>query len=84
MWALDAQNAGLNQVLEQRWFAGVHSNVGGGYANEGLSNIALQWLMKKAEATGLVFEAWWEKAAPVERTRNGSCRFRHSVRRALC
>ena len=43
------------QQLEQRWFAGVHSNVGGGYADSYLSNICLQWLIEKAEAAGLCY-----------------------------
>lgn len=43
------------QQLEQRWFPGVHSNVGGGYRDCGLSNIPLQWLFDKAEAVGLCF-----------------------------
>jgi uncharacterized protein (DUF2235 family) len=36
------------QVLEQVWFAGVHSDVGGGYAQSGLSDIALGWVLTKA------------------------------------
>lgn len=43
------------QILEQRWFAGVHSNVGGGYCDCGLSNICLQWLMDKAQECGLCY-----------------------------
>ncbi|MDQ6609749.1 MAG: DUF2235 domain-containing protein, partial [Bacteroidota bacterium] len=43
------------QQMEQRWFAGVHSNVGGGYADSALSNITLKWLMEKAEAVGLCY-----------------------------
>ena len=39
-----------NQVLEQVWFSGVHSDVGGGYADSGLSDIALLWMMAKARA----------------------------------
>lgn len=46
----------FEQVLEQKWFAGVHSNVGGGYPDEGLADIALQWMMEKAAATGLAFD----------------------------
>ena len=42
-----------NQVLEQVWFAGVHSDVGGGYADTGLSDIALLWMMDKARGFGL-------------------------------
>ncbi|HYC60315.1 MAG TPA: DUF2235 domain-containing protein [Thermoanaerobaculia bacterium] len=41
------------QKVEQRWFAGVHSNVGGGYRNDGLANIALQWILAGAVEEGL-------------------------------
>jgi len=41
------------QVLKQRWFAGAHSNVGGGYADHGLSDIALEWLVRSAMDVGL-------------------------------
>jgi len=33
----------------------VHSNIGGGYVDSGLSNIALEWLIAKAEEAGLCF-----------------------------
>jgi uncharacterized protein (DUF2235 family) len=38
------------QTLEQVWFAGVHSNVGGGYPDNGLSDIAFLWMVAKAAA----------------------------------
>jgi uncharacterized protein (DUF2235 family) len=41
--------------IEQVWFAGVHSNVGGGYPRQGMSLVALEWMMEKAEAHGLRF-----------------------------
>ncbi len=44
------------QKMEQRWFAGVHSNVGGGYADSGLSDIALKWLIEKAKNIGLCYD----------------------------
>lgn len=31
----------------QVWFAGAHSNVGGGFANTGLSDIALDWMIRR-------------------------------------
>ena len=40
-------------VLEQAWFAGVHSNVGGGYRPDGLANEALHWIISKAKLLGL-------------------------------
>lgn len=50
------ENASPETRVEQVWFAGVHSNVGGGYARNGLSSVALEWMMVRAEACGLHFE----------------------------
>lgn len=44
---------GWNGSLEQAWFAGVHSNIGGGYYPDGLANEALHWMVGKAEDLGL-------------------------------
>lgn len=35
------------QVVEQVWFPGVHSNVGGSYADCGLSDVAFDWMVKR-------------------------------------
>jgi uncharacterized protein (DUF2235 family) len=45
-----------DQVVEQVWFPGVHSNIGGGYQDSGLSDIALLWMIEKAKAAGLAFD----------------------------
>jgi uncharacterized protein (DUF2235 family) len=44
--------------LKQVWFAGEHSDIGGGYpeAESGLSTIALQWMLKEAIAAGLLVD----------------------------
>ena len=42
--------------VEQVWFAGMHSNVGGGYPRAGMSNVALYWIMLRAKKYGLRFE----------------------------
>lgn len=39
--------------IEQVWFAGVHSNIGGGYPKQGMSLVTLDWMLAKAEAAGL-------------------------------
>lgn len=44
------------QTVEQVWFSGAHSDVGGGYAVAGLSDIALAWMLEKAQACGLVLD----------------------------
>ncbi len=41
---------------QQVWFAGVHSDVGGGYPEAGLSDCALSWMMCKAEVCGLTLD----------------------------
>ena len=41
------------QTLRQVWFAGMHTDVGGGYSQRGLSDIALAWLTRQAAAKGL-------------------------------
>ena len=37
-----------SQRLEQVWFAGAHANVGGGYADNQLSDIPLLWMLDRA------------------------------------
>lgn len=44
-------------TLQQAWFAGVHSNIGGGCAPDGLANEALHWIVEKAEGLGLEFDS---------------------------
>jgi hypothetical protein len=44
------------QTLEQVWFAGAHSNIGGGYKQTGLSNFALDWMAYKADKAGLILD----------------------------
>ena len=43
--------------VRQTWFSGVHSDVGGGYNECGLSDIALQWMIDRAVEHGLNFKA---------------------------
>jgi uncharacterized protein (DUF2235 family) len=41
------------QMMEQRWFAGAHCDVGGGYDDRRLSDIPLRWMQEKASGLGL-------------------------------
>jgi uncharacterized protein (DUF2235 family) len=54
LWNRQAES--VNQTLEQRWFVGVHSDVGGGTPVTGLSDLALRWLARKARDCGLALE----------------------------
>jgi uncharacterized protein (DUF2235 family) len=46
----------MGGICEQVWFSGAHANVGGGFVDCGLSNIALKWMIDKARDTGLEFD----------------------------
>lgn len=48
-----ARPDGWRGKIEQAWFPGVHSNVGGGYKPDGLANEALHWMITKAQSVGL-------------------------------
>jgi uncharacterized protein (DUF2235 family) len=50
MWDEEKEAPGR---IEQVWFAGVHSNIGGGYPKQGLSLVSLVWMMEQAERCGL-------------------------------
>lgn len=41
------------QKVEQVWFAGAHADVGGGYDDRRLSDVALLWMAQKAKDCGL-------------------------------
>jgi len=43
--------------VEQVWFAGMHSNVGGGYERSGMAGVALHWMVNRAKKHGLSFDA---------------------------
>lgn len=48
--------------IQQVWFAGVHSNVGGGYPKQGMAHVTLNWMMAKAVAAGLRFDEYHQQA----------------------
>jgi hypothetical protein len=48
-------DVGQEPTLRQVWFPGVHCNVGGGYPKQGISLIALDWMMHEAKQYGLQF-----------------------------
>jgi hypothetical protein len=44
------------QGVEQVWFSGSHSNIGGGYRTTGLSDLSLIWMISRVSRLGLEFE----------------------------
>ena len=53
LWEADPK-----QDSKQVWFAGVHCDVGGGYAmaESGLANVALAWMLREATGAGLLID----------------------------
>jgi glutathione S-transferase len=45
--------------ISEVWFAGSHSDVGGGYPRRDLSDIALQWMGQQLEQIGLAIKPGW-------------------------
>lgn len=68
LWEINKETIekGKSQVCEQVWFPGVHGNVGGGYADCGLSNITLRWMIDKAKSTGLEFDTEYVRQLPCD------------------
>jgi hypothetical protein len=42
-----------SERIQQVWFSGVHSNVGGGYDKHGMSLVSLHWMLEHAQRAGL-------------------------------
>jgi hypothetical protein len=55
----DETNLPAGQNVQQVWFAGVHSDVGGWYEERDLSNITLLWMLENAENHGLRLKEGW-------------------------
>ena len=55
LWLADDAHAG-EQHVEQVWFAGTHSDVGGGTDDCGLSDTTLRWMAGKAADCGLALD----------------------------
>ena len=45
------------ESVEQRWFAGAHANVGGGYDLDFLAQPPLRWLLERASGLGMAFRS---------------------------
>ena len=57
LWDEEPEDRSKPPRIEQVWFAGAHSNVGGGYPRQGMSLTAMDWMMTRCEANGLRFHA---------------------------
>ena len=61
--------------VQQVWFAGVHSDVGGGYPEHGLSDLALNWILDCLQTAGAepdpaVIKSLGTKPDPMQKTHN--------------
>lgn len=63
----------IDQDCAQHWFAGNHSDVGGGYPEDesGLSKFPLEWIGREAETHGLALDAALFRHLALGETREG-------------
>jgi uncharacterized protein (DUF2235 family) len=66
LWQRQAE--ARDQRVEQVWFSGDHSDVGGGHKEAELADIALLWMVDRARSCGLAFRedayAWPDEGGP--------------------
>jgi uncharacterized protein (DUF2235 family) len=62
--AVGALASAWTRKIEQRWFVGAHSNVGGGYESNPLAQQPLVWLLDGAREAGLVCDRFSNPAPP--------------------
>ncbi|HYF07772.1 MAG TPA: DUF2235 domain-containing protein [Acetobacteraceae bacterium] len=68
---LEGSEKGWLKTLNQVWFRGCHGDIGGGYAERGLSDITLGWMLEHAKGHKLEFDPRLAKALepdPLART----------------
>lgn len=53
LWDTPKEKGSENKII-QMWFCGVHTDVGGGYPEDDLSNISLKWMLDEAMSFGLL------------------------------
>ena len=67
-----------DEAVTQVWFAGAHSNVGGGYPDDSLARVPLRWMASEAVEQGLRLHAFvtaeWEAHADPNGPANDSRR----------
>lgn len=53
LWVQQPHAKAAGQILEQTWFSGVHSDVGGGYgeSERGLADVTLRWMINRVSDT---------------------------------
>ncbi len=64
--------------IKQVWFAGAHSDVGGGYKERGLSDCASQWMLTEAKQFGFWFESHFLESLQPDSSSNS-----HNARKGI-
>ena len=79
------------QTIEQTWFPGVHSDVGGGYYETALSDVTLDWMLGKARDAGLALDQgaiathplFPDPSGPIHESRTGIYRLMTEITRPI-
>lgn len=73
LWNIN--NANNSQVVEQVWFAGVHSDVGGGYKERQLSDIAFKWMIRRIKDKVIIDDTNYPYSEDVSKPTHDSYQF---------
>ena len=65
----ESTEASQNVDVQQVWFSGMHSNVGGGYERPELANVAYYWMLENID--GLIFKKGFLESARADANVNG-------------
>lgn len=53
LWTSPAK---AGQIIEQRWFAGAHGDLGGTYSDRDLADVPFSWILRHSMGTGLAID----------------------------
>lgn len=73
LWNLNAGNS--HQVIDQVWFAGVHSDIGGGYKQREHSDIAFKWMIDKIKDKIILDDSTYPYHADISKNIHDSYKF---------
>ncbi len=77
------------QIIEQVWFPGFHSDVGGSHPDPRISDISLKWMLENARDKGLRLRNGWEDSlnpdplGAIQESRRGMWRVWRPVQRRI-
>ncbi|MEE9354583.1 MAG: DUF2235 domain-containing protein [Methylococcaceae bacterium] len=74
----DDSTLASDQLIEQIWYAGSHSDIGGGHPERDLPDVSLKWMLEKGKENGLQY-----REGSVDRLKPNPHGYLHNPRKGL-